>query len=158
MNTYQLSFGTIWWLEPWCIVNVINMRLCLSLPRPLFLLFYQVMFHWNTWGIKLHIKLAVVEIKKQTQPQASIFFLLKLVHQRQEKVPVKLKVKKKKKKTSLVSGHFMLMPIARWWNVHQHMWAKLGEDRGLCGDGGATVESSLPPARNCVILFFNQIF
>lgn len=50
-NTYQLAVGIIWCLEPWCIVNVINMRLCLSLPCHLGLLFYQ-MFHRNARAIQ----------------------------------------------------------------------------------------------------------
>lgn len=58
INIYQLAVGIIWWLEPWCIVNVINMHLCLSLPCPLCLLFYQMLFHRNARAIKIHVKLS----------------------------------------------------------------------------------------------------
>lgn len=152
MTTYQLAVGIIWWLEPWCIVNVINMHLCLTLPCPLCLLFYQMLFHRNARATKIHVKLSGMKKRACTVsfPKAGAYKL--------PKSKSSSEIKSKKKKTSRVSGHFMLMPTARWWTVDQHMWAKVGEDKGLCGNGDATVESSLAPSRNYVIPFFNQIF
>lgn len=152
MNTYQLAVGIIWWLEPWCIVNVINMHLCLTLPCPLWLLFNQMLFHRNARATKTHVKLSGMKKRASTVsfPKAGAYKL--------PKSKSSSEIKSKKTKTSRVSGHFMLMRTARWWTMDQHMWAKVGEDKGLCGNGDATVESSLAPYHNYVIPFFNQIF
>lgn len=107
MNTYWLAVGIMWWLEHRCIVNVINMHLCLSLPYPLCPLFYQMLFLRNARAIKIHVKWSGM---KKTSLHCFLprSWCIKVAGT--EKVLAKLKVKRRRHHECLVISYSCPLP------------------------------------------------